>query len=305
MIAVQTPLRAGVAALCLMLTACAGAAVQAAPKAAVEPAAAVKLVTRMDPVLAATTALAQRHGADRVLLVFDLDSTLLRNSRQEPDIAGLKDSDPDQFRGVERAVIYLSRLVPMEPDLAARVAAVQAAGIDVLILTARGADMRDMTLRELAANGFGTLRSPECGPPLCRKRGIVPASDVLAAATAAMGADRLAAIGFARGRDITVADGVVTAAGLDKGVLLRALLASFPKSYDAVVFADDAQKNVDHVARAGAVPGQTLAIFHYRGPARTAAEDPRSRAAVDADWQSATGTICRALAPRWCDAGAE
>lgn len=265
----------------------------------------VREVAMMEPVFVAARAAAARHGAPRVLLVFDLDSTLLRNSRQEPDIGGLRDSDPDMFRGVERALIYLSRLVPMEPDLAARVAAIQADGIDVLILTARGADMRDMTLRELAANDFGPLRSPECGPPLCRKRGIVPAADVLAAAQAALGTPRLAALGFARGRDISVADGLVMAAGLDKGVLLRALLESFPRAYDAVVFADDARKNVDHVARAAPGAAPDFAIFHYRGPPRTQAEDPRDRRTVDADWQAASAAICKALGPRWCDKDAE
>jgi hypothetical protein len=282
----------------------ASGALPAAAKDGAAAAAPITTITEMEPAFAKARAAAAAHGASRVLLVFDLDSTLLRNSRQEPDIAGLRDSDPDQFRAVERAIMYLSRLVPMEPDLAARVAAVQASGVDVLILTARGADMRDMTLRELAANGFGTFRAPECGPPLCRKRGIVPAADVLAAARRAMGAAALTALGFDRGRDITVADGVVTAAGLDKGVLLRTLLSSFPRRYTTLIFVDDAQKNVDHAARAAPGARETFAIFHYRGPARPVADDPRDKATVTADWQAATAAICRALGPRWCDADA-
>lgn len=279
----------------LCVAACATAG-DAAPPRSVP----IEQITRMAPVFEAAEAAAAAHGAEQVLLVFDLDSTLLRNAMQEPDIDGIKDSHPDQFRGIERAMIYLSTLVPMEPDLAPRIAALKARGFNVAVLTARGADMRDMTLRELQANGFLPLQSPECGPPLCKVRGVIPAGDVYAAARQVVGGEELAAAGFTSGRAITMADGLLTASGLDKGVLLRTVLASYPRRYAAVLFIDDAQKNVDHVARAAASAPEAIRVFHYRGPSRPEADDPRSREQVNSDWARAVEALCRAIKPRWC-----
>ncbi len=286
----------------------AGCAPGAASPATLNPVAAAPPLRAAPPVeqigrmhIAIDRALALHRAGRRVLMVFDLDSTLLRNSRREPDITGLRSQDADQFRGTERAVIYLSRLVPMEPDMAAEVARLGAGGVASLVLTARGADMRDMTLRELAENGLDFSAAPECGPPLCVRRGMVRAADVAAAAAQVLGPAEAARLELTRGRDITMADGVMTAAGLDKGALVRLVLASLTPRFDAVVFVDDAEKNTASMARAAQGMAIPVAIFHYRGPARPAADDPRSRAEVEADWQAARQAVCKALAPRWCE----
>lgn len=281
----------------LLLSACATVGTSVTPRNV-----GIERVELMAPVFAAVEQAIATKGANRVLVVFDLDSTLLRNAMQEPDIAGIKDNNPDQFRGVERAVIYLSKLVPMEADLADRINAIQSRGVDVVILTARGADMRDMTIRELRANKFYPIKSPECGPPLCKTRGIIPPEDLFAAARLVVGTPELVAAGMTKGREITMADGVMTAAGLDKGIMLRTLLASYPKRYDTVLFVDDAQKNVDHVARSAAGATEMIRVFHYRGPRRPISDDPRVREQVNADWQSASEALCKSLKPRWCDA---
>lgn len=245
---------------------------------------------------------AARVGPDRVLVVFDVDSTLLYDPLGGPQLADMKDSEPEKFRSVERALMYLKSLAPTEPGLAEELARLDAAGIATYALTARGEDMRDMTLRELARAGIAFPRAPECGPPLCVKRGVLPPDAVLAAAREVLGEQELARLGFAKGRPVGVSDGVMNAAGLHKGVMLRVLLASLGREYDAVIFVDDARKNVDHVADAAAGMSQQVVVFHFRmhRPQPLVPQDERN-----ARWEAALGAICLALAPEWCAQSAD
>ncbi|MFO6431304.1 DUF2608 domain-containing protein [Erythrobacter sp. W302b] len=241
---------------------------------------------------------ASRVGPDRVLVVFDVDSTLLYDPLGGPQLGDMKDSEPEKFRSVERALMALKSLAPTEPGLAGELARLDAAGIATYALTARGEDMRDMTLRELTRAGIAFPRAPECGPPLCVKRGILPPDVVLAAAQEVVGEAELGRLGFAKGRPVGVSDGVMNAAGLHKGVMLRVLLASLGREYDAVIFVDDARKNVDHVAEAASAMPQQVAVFHYR---MRRPQPPVPQATRNARWEAALGAICLALAPEWCD----
>lgn len=291
------------AAMAGLLTASAGCAPLAAeanrPALAASAAAPIERISAMETAVDRALDMANRHGADRVLVVFDIDSTLLRDARGGPDLSALEEADPARFRQVERTVMYLSALEPTEPVLLDQLARLDAAGITTYALTARGTDMRDMTLRELEANRIAFPRAPECGPPLCRVRGNIPAPRVLDAAREAVGAGELERLGFTRGRLVSVSDGVVMASGLHKGVLLRALMASVAPDYAGVVFVDDAERNVIDVADASAAMDAEVAVFHYSGPPSPRA---RSRAEIDADWRAAETAICRAFAPRWCGA---
>lgn len=158
--------------------------------------------------------------------------------------------------------------------------------------------MRDMTLREMQANGIVLPPAPECGPPLCVGRGAIQADAVYAAAQAALGKAELERLGFERGRTITVWDGIVMAAGLDKGVLMRTLGASLGRPIRGYVFVDDAEKNIRNVARAAEAMNEDIAIYHYSSPERGGAV--RSQEEADADWAETEASICKTFAPRWC-----
>ncbi len=282
-------------AIALMLAGCqslAAATPSAAPRAPV-----TAVIGEMTPVIDAALTAADRVGADRVLVVFDIDSTLLFDPLGGPDLGDMQDSQPERFRPVERALMYLKSLAPTEPGLAAELARLDQRGIATYALTARGEDMRGMTMRELARNAIAFSRAPECGPPLCVRRGTLPADHVLAAARTVLGEGELARLGFARGRPVGVSDGVMNAAGLHKGVMLRLLLASLGRDYDAVIFVDDAKKNIDHVADAATAMPQAVTLFRYRmdRPEPPVPQDERNRR-----WDAAVSAICRAVAPIWC-----
>lgn len=251
----------------------------------------------MSAVVERATAFAATHGAARVLVIFDVDSTLLFDPIGGPDLDDLEETDPARFRQVERAVMNLKSLAPTEPGLQAELARLDAAGIATFAMTARGEDMRDMTLRELNANAVAFPRAPECGPPLCVRRGRLGPDHVLATARLVLGAGELDRVGFTRGRTISVSDGLMMATGLDKGVLTRLLLASLGGDYRAVVFVDDARKNVDNVSRISTGMAQDVAVFHYRAPLPPPIQPQDVR---DQAWQAAQAAICTALSPRWC-----
>lgn len=282
-----------------------GCAVQAASAPQVAPSAPVlrapvpiESITAMSVAVDRALAMAERHGPDHVLVILDLDSTLLRDPRRSPDLDALQAADEVRFRQIERTVMYLKSLVPTGAGLAGQLERLRAAGIPAYLITARGADMRDMTLREMAANGIVLPPAPECGPPLCVGRGTIAADALYRAAEQAAGKPELDRVGFERGRTITAWDGIVMAAGLDKGILMRTLGASLGTEVKGYVFVDDAQKNVDHAARASAAMSEEVAVFHYASPERGGAV--RSQAQADADWAEAEAAICKSFAPRWC-----
>lgn len=257
----------------------------------------IELITRMAPAIDRALEFADRHGPERVLVVFDIDSTLLFDPEGGPDLGELESTDPQRFRDVERTVMNLKSLRLTEAELLGELARLDAAGIARFAMSARGADMRDMTHRELEFNGISFPHAPECGPPLCTRRGRIEPDQVLSAARSVLGSSELTRLGFERGRRISVSEGILMAAGLDKGVLTRVLLASLGGDYRAVVFIDDAQKNVADMSRASQTMLQDIAIFHYRAPL-----PPPSRSTIErnAAWQAAEAAICAAVAPRWC-----
>jgi Protein of unknown function (DUF2608) len=273
--------------------------VERTPRVALRAAAPVETISTMQPAVDRALDYARQHGAARVLVIFDIDSTLLYDPTGGPDLDSLEETEPARFRQVERAVMNLKSLSPTEPGLVAELARLEAAGVATFAMTARGEDMRDMTHRELDAHRIVFPLAPECGPPLCTRRGRLGPDHVLSVARSVLGQAELDRVGFARGRTISVSDGVMMATGLDKGVLTRILMASLGGDYRAVVFVDDAQKNVDNVSRISAGMREDVSVFHYRAPL-TPPDRPHTER--DALWREAEDAICIALRPRWCPA---
>lgn len=260
----------------------------------------VAVINQMEPAIDAALAAAERVGPERVIVVFDIDSTLLFDPLGGPDLGDMKDSEPERFRPVERALMSLKSLALTEDDLVQDIALLEQRGITTYALTARGEDMRDMTERELARTGLTFPLAPECGPPLCVRRGTLPADTVLAAARNVLGQTELDRLGFDRGRPVGVSGGVMNAAGLHKGVMLRVLLASLGREYDTIVFVDDAQKNVDHVHTAAAAMREEVLVFHYR---MDRPQPPVPQGQRNQRWDEAVRAICLALSPAWCPTG--
>ena len=211
--------------------------------------------------------LAEQHGANKVLAVFDIDNTLLA---MEQDLGAdqwyywqkaLAEEDPcdprlvsDRF-AVMGALFYASAMRPTQPDAAELLRRVQDAGVPTIALTARGADYRLNTFRELRRNEMTFW--PQAMPPA---RGwtepFLPVPD---------------------GRPVFYEDGVYSVAGQHKGEMLKILMerTGYPEPA-VIVMADDKPDNTDAIHEAFGGSGTAVQTWHYT------AED-EAVAAFDAD----------------------
>jgi len=225
--------------------------------------------------------IASMYGPSRTLVVFDIDNTLLTTNH---DLGGdawyrwqrhLQKTDPSspkliskQFQSLlesQYLLFQLNDMKPVETATPALVNALIARGHPVVALTARGPEARSATLRELKDAGYRFSTAIACNMPLCWRRGIISSDQVTTAANAAAALfPGLPKLLDPEPRPISYANGVMMVAGQNKGAMLQLLLASsYHRDYQAIVFIDDAQRNVDNVEEAFASGMQHIKILKY------------------------------------------
>ena len=185
-----------------------------------------------------TLELVKLAGKDNVLVVFDIDNTLLA---MEQGLGAdqwydwqkeISNSDPcstenvgDRF-AVQGALYFASAMRRTQEDGAEQVRAIQDTGVAVISLTSRGPEFRLQTFRELRRNDFNFSQSA-IGPPGGYHELFMPVTD---------------------GRFSRYEDGVFLTAGQHKGQMLYALLQKTGTALPAViVMTDDKPKNLDSV----------------------------------------------------------
>ena len=216
-------------------------------------------------------AMTDRYGKGRVLVVFDIDNTLLA---MEQDLGSdqwyewqkeLQNEDPcsgmlvSNRLAVQGALYFASAMRPTQPDAAALLRKLQDEGLTVIALTSRGSDFRLQTFRELRRADmtfWPSAISPARGYPEI----FVPESG---------------------SRPALYEDGVFLTAGQHKGNMLRDLLTkSGHPDPSVVVFADDKLKNLEHVVETYQDSGVAIHAWRYsREDALVAAMNPAEAAA--------------------------
>lgn len=182
--------------------------------------------------------LADRAGKDRVLMVFDIDNTLLAMEQGlgadqwyewQKDLAN---NDPCNAENVgnrfavQGALYYASAMRSTQDDAARQVKTIQNSGIPVIVLTSRGPEFRLQTFRELRRNGYSFSHSA-IGPQGGYEQPFMPVEN---------------------GRLSRYEDGVFMTAGQHKGEMLYALLQKTGTAMPRViVMVDDKQKNLDAI----------------------------------------------------------
>ena len=204
-------------------------------------------------------------GTDQVLVVLDLDNTLLAmeqnlGSDQWYDWQKkLLESEPCDPRvlpdrlAVQGAVYFASAMRLTQPDGAGVIRNLQDDGFTVIVVTSRGPDFRLQTFRELRRNGFNFYASA-FGPEGGYDEDFQLAGD---------------------GRPVRYEDGVFLTAGQNKGVMLQALLLKTATPWPAIIImADDKVKNLQDMLDAFHDNGTSVQAFRYRAEdARVAAFD--------------------------------
>jgi len=200
--------------------------------------------------------LASKVGKERVLMVFDIDNTILAMEQGlgadqwyewQKELANNDQCNPKNVGNrfaAQGALYFASAMRPTQDDAARQVKEVQDAGVPVIVLTSRGQDYRLQTFRELRRNRYSFTHSA-IGPPGGYDQPFLPVAD---------------------GRMSRYEDGVFMTAGQHKGQMLYALLqktgTSLPK---VIVMADDKQKNLDAVKETFAELDVPVRAWRYTG----------------------------------------
>ncbi|MEX0611503.1 MAG: DUF2608 domain-containing protein [Pirellulales bacterium] len=228
-------------------------------------------------VATATMDYADKVGPERVLVVLDIDNTLLAMNQplgsdqwfewqrylqeQEPRS---RDLVAESFEGLLEAqgLLYnLGRMHPPQKNLPALISRLQGRGVRTLVLTSRGDEFRVAAERELNRNGYDFSKSA------------LPVGDVPGGQYLPYDLDEPEADGLTRQeitafrltdpRPISYANGIMMTAGQAKGAMLLTILHRATVDVDAIVYADDTMRHVGFVFAAIAGRGEEISAFHY------------------------------------------
>jgi len=257
-----------------------------------------------------TEALKAKASGRRVLVVFDIDNTLLTAPqdlgsdtwyvwKRGQDDAATEDGRKavsDLLRD-DGALLNLGTMTPTQPDMAGLIGKLHAQGVDVYALSARGPELRGATERALATAKVDLSSAPECGAPLCTRRGRLGDAQIRAAAKHA---------GWpvtGPFRAITVSDGIMMVSGQDKGLMLDLLLKSLNVTYDDVWFVDDTPENIENVRNAAPhIHARLHPVAYSRMWAAAAAfmKDKARQDKSEQDMAAFRAGLCAAVASTLC-----
>jgi len=240
-------------------------------------------------ITADTLMLAEKTGKENILVVFDIDNTILameqglgsdqwyewqkelsKESQCSPQYVG------DRF-AVQGAIYFASAMRPTQENGTDQVKAIQDLGVAVIALTSRGPVFQLQTFRELRRNNFN-FSYTAIGPVGGYDEQFIPVED---------------------GRASLYEDGVFMTAGQHKGQMLSVLLQKTgARMPGVIVMVDDKQKNLDAVKETFSALNVPVHAWRYTGEDRNVREFNSEQA--DLLWKSiddALRQIQQALGP--------
>jgi len=242
----------------------------------------------------------EKYGAEDVLVVLDIDNTILTSSTDlGGDIwyqwqRGKLDIKPEEKQKVrclfEDSIGLLYELAPMnltEEHLPSTISAWQSQGNNVMALTSRAPKSRAATERELNNKNINLDISPLA--PKGKKSPVYRE---------------------VKGRELSYMKGIMMTSGMNKGEMLEYILDKTKRQFKAIVFVDDSQKNINNLYNKY-VSHQFLdmRIFHY-----TRVEEMRKEAygsiltqeqanKMESDWNELNQVLNKIFPARNLDAG--
>jgi hypothetical protein len=228
-------------------------------------------------VAAAAMNFADAVGPERVLLVVDIDNTLLAMNHtlgsdqwfewqrylldHEPKSKDLVADSFEELLEAQGLLYNLGRMHPPQRDLPILISRLQGRGIHTLVLTSRGPEFRAATERELRRNGydFDATALPVRNLP----GGSYLPYDLEDLAADGLTRQDAVAFGLSEPQPVSYENGIYMTAGQPKGAMLLAMLHHAGADIRAVVYADDHIRHVAYVFAAVAGRGHEIAGFHY------------------------------------------
>ncbi len=223
-------------------------------------------------------AYAQKYGGPRVLLVADIDNTLLTMDQDlggdawfewqsyllehEPDS---KDLVADNFDGLLEAqglLFTLGHMHPPEAEIPAMIRQIQSLGVRTLLLTSRGPVFRPQTERELARNGYDF--APTVLPIRGMPTGVFYPYDPDQPEGVGLSREYAQACGLGQPRPASFGAGVFMTSGQHKGAMLRIAMHQADTEVAAVVYVDDHGRHVSRID--DSLDGLEIPakVFHYQ-----------------------------------------
>jgi len=197
-----------------------------------------------------------RYGADQVLVVMDIDNTILTGHTDlGSDIwyqwqAGELEVKPAPDQLLTKDCLYreaigllyeLGTMALTDSLLPGYIKSWQSAGVTLFALTSRSPDYRTATERELDRNGID-----------------LSVSELLTIE------GRRFSLDYKLDRDLSYSDGILMTTGMNKGEMLAHILGRSGRSFKSILFIDDTRKNIDAVkTRYSACNEADIVLFHY------------------------------------------
>jgi hypothetical protein len=245
--------------------------------------------------------LISKHGKTRVLVVLDIDNTLLT---MDQDLggdawfnwqAGLLKTAPKSellvaksFGGLLRVqgkLFSLSGMHPPEHRMPDDVRKLQNSGAKVIALTSRGPEFFSATMRVLKENAYDFGRGGRGGT-------FLPKTDGLSE-------KEIKRFRMDRRRPVMHQSGVYLAAGQHKGAIIRSFWQAAERRYKAILFADDHEKHVDRVQDAFKDSKVELKLFRYgRVDAQVKRFNESDKSEVTAKWRKLSEAMKATLGRR-------
>ncbi len=228
---------------------------------------------------------AKLFGKEQVLLVLDIDNTLLTSNQ---DLGGdtwwnlqdelLKKKHEGKLTPVESRYLagnsleelleiagmlfHLGHMHSPEETSPALVKRIQEQGIATLALTSRGPEFSNITFREMSRNLYD-FKSSAIGPMGGYPSTFLP-YEIEKPQESGIKAEELTAWGLKKARPVKYENGIYFTSGQHKGAMLRALLAKVGRNFKGIVFADDGKKNTDRMVQGfEKVEGVELLAIRY------------------------------------------
>lgn len=219
---------------------------------------------------------ARLYGRDKVLVVLDIDNTLLtsRNDLGSDQWFGwqealLKDpncapvcvtNDFKKLIEIQEMLMTLGEMTLAEKHLPEKMKELQARRQPIILLTSRGPDWRNLTEKSLKLNQLDFSSTAVAGgqdeyyfPYVLNnyERYSLTSEDVKVAS-------------LKDAKKVSYKNGIYMTEGQNKGIMLKVFLNKFRTSFQSIIFVDDQQKHVD---RMHTILGNKfdLVTFRYSG----------------------------------------
>ncbi len=176
----------------------------------------------------------EKYGRSNVLVVFDIDDTLLVT----PDC-----QRPDGTWARGNTKLFVCPTHHTEKDLSLKIKEIQEEGFSTIALTARGNVLVESTQRELARLHENALEINFDAQPFDQ---VIESILVPKTKSCKKGETPPCLSGKFSDRP-QFRKGVMYANATNKGLALKALLESLGQSYPAIIFVDDNRKNSEHI----------------------------------------------------------